>query len=189
MSTLKRCIDIIISLVAITILIIPWFIIYLLVKLSSPGDAIYFSDRVGLKNQIFKMAKFRTMYIEAPTIPTSLLPYPEEWITPIGKFLRKYSLDEIPQFWNILIGEMSLVGPRPALFNETDLIAKRTDAGVHEMVPGLTGWAQINGRDELSLDKKLQYDTDYMERQSTFLDLKIMFLTLAIVFHGKNVSH
>lgn len=188
-TLLKRCIDITFSLIALTIFAVPSLFICLGIKLTSPGDAIYCSGRVGLNNQIFKMVKFRTMYVDTPTLPTHLLRQPDAWITPIGKFLRKSSLDEIPQLWNVLIGQMSLVGPRPALFNQTDLIELRTTFGIHRLVPGLTGWAQINGRDELSLNEKVHYDQEYLEEQSTFFDIKIMLLTIVKVFFSKNVAH
>jgi O-antigen biosynthesis protein WbqP len=177
------------SLIALIIFSIPSLIIYLVIKITSPGDVIYISDRVGLNNQIFKMAKFRTMYVDSPVLPTHMLNQPDAWITPIGRFLRKFSLDEIPQLWNVLIGQMSLVGPRPALFNQTDLITMRTDKGIHKIPPGLTGWAQINGRDELSLNEKLKYDQEYLEKKSTFFDIKIIMLTFAKVVSSKNVSH
>ena len=188
-SILKRCVDITFSLISLIFFSIPFLIIYLGIKITSPGSAIYFSDRVGLNNKIFKMVKFRTMYINAPEVPSHLLGQPDSWITPFGKFLRKSSLDEIPQLWNVLIGQMSLVGPRPALFNQTDLIAMRTDKGIHQIPPGLTGWAQINGRDELPLHEKLKYDHEYLEQQSTFFDIKIILLTFIKVIFSKNVSH
>lgn len=189
MSILKRYTDITLSLVALIIFLIPSILIYFGIKLTSSGDAIYFSDRVGLNNQIFKMAKFRTMYVDTPVLPSHLLKQADSWITPIGKFLRKSSLDEIPQLWNVLAGQMSLVGPRPALFNQTDLIAKRTEMRIHQLLPGLTGWAQINGRDKLTLLEKLNYDKEYLEKCSIYFDLKIMFLTFVKVVFGKNISH
>jgi len=188
-SILKRTIDIAFSLFGLVIFSIPSLMIYLGIKLTSSGNAIYLSDRVGLNNKIFKMAKFRTMYAEAPVLPTHLLAQPDTWITPFGKFLRKFSLDEIPQLWNVLVGQMSLVGPRPALYNQTDLIEKRTAKGIHHLLPGLTGWAQINGRDELQLNEKLKYDQEYLEKKSIYFDLKIMLLTLIRVILTKNVSH
>lgn len=188
-SALKRCTDIIFSLIGLIFFSIPSLIIYLGIKITSSGGVIYFSDRVGLNNQIFKMAKFRTMYMDTPVLPSHLLSQPDSWITPIGKFLRKFSLDEIPQLWNVLIGQMSLVGPRPALFNQTDLIAMRTNLGIHYIPPGLTGWAQINGRDELPIHEKLKYDQEYFERQSFFFDIKIMLLTFVKIVFKKNVSH
>ncbi len=188
-SILKRAIDIVFSLLGLVIFAIPSLFIYLGIKLTSSGDAIYLSDRVGLNNKIFKMAKFRTMYVDAPVLPTHLLAQPDSWITPFGKFLRKSSLDEIPQLWNVLLGQMSLVGPRPALYNQTDLIKKRTAKGIHHLLPGLTGLAQINGRDELQLNEKLKFDQEYLEKKSIYLDLKIMLLTLLRVILVKNVSH
>lgn len=188
-SILKRTIDIAFSLFAIVILAVPSLMIYLGIRLTSSGDAIYFSDRVGLNNKIFKMAKFRTMYVGTPVLPSHLLVQPNSWVTPFGKFLRKSSLDEIPQLWNVLVGQMSLVGPRPALFNQTDLIEMRTAKGIHHLRPGLTGWAQINGRDELQLNEKLKYDQEYLEKKSIYFDVKIMFLTMLKVILKKNVSH
>jgi lipopolysaccharide/colanic/teichoic acid biosynthesis glycosyltransferase len=188
-SVLKRCFDISFSLIALILFSIPSLIVYLGIKITSPGGAIYFSDRVGFNNQIFKMAKFRTMYVDAPITPTHMLSQPDTWITPFGKFLRKSSLDEIPQLWNVLIGQMSIVGPRPALFNQADLIAMRTDKGVHHLLPGLTGWAQVNGRDGLSLHEKLKYDQEYLEKQSIFFDINIVLITFVKVVFFRNVSH
>lgn len=161
----------------------------LAVRLTSPGPVLYWSDRVGRHNAIFKMPKFRTMRTDTPAVATHLLGDPDRWLTPIGKFLRKSSLDELPQLLSILTGDMSFVGPRPALFNQDDLIGLRTEKGVHRLVPGLTGWAQINGRDELSIPDKVEFDTFYLHRQSFLLDMKILFLTFLKVVRSDGVAH
>jgi len=150
---------------------------------------MYWSDRIGRHNKTFRMPKFRSMRIDTPAVPTHLLQNPGQWLTPIGSFLRKTSLDELPQLWSILKGDMSFVGPRPALFNQNDLIALRTDTGVHELLPGLTGWAQINGRDELSIPQKVQLDAEYLDRRSLLFDLKILGMTASRVFLRDGVSH
>ena len=160
-----------------------------LVLLTSPGPALYWSDRVGRHNRIFKMPKFRSMRIDTPAVATHLLENPDQWLTPIGSFLRKTSLDELPQLWNILKGDMSFVGPRPALFNQDDLIALRTEAGVHALLPGLTGWAQVNGRDELPIPEKVKLDAEYMQKRSFGFDLWILWLTLLKVLRRDGVSH
>lgn len=160
-----------------------------LVILTSPGPAIYWSDRVGRQNQLFKMPKFRSMRIDTPAVATHLLSNPDQWLTPIGSFLRRSSLDELPQLWSILKGDMSFVGPRPALFNQDDLIKLRTEKGVHEVLPGLTGWAQINGRDEIPIPQKVQLDVEYVHRQSFFFDVKILWMTALKVFNRDGVSH
>ncbi|MDP4837889.1 MAG: sugar transferase, partial [Burkholderiales bacterium] len=154
-----------------------------LVILTSPGPALYWSDRVGRHNRLFKMPKFRSMRIDAPAVATHLLSNPDQWLTPIGSFLRRTSLDELPQLWSILKGDMSFVGPRPALFNQNDLIKLRTEKGVHEVLPGLTGWAQINGRDEVPISQKVQLDAEYVHRQSFLFDLKILWMTALKVFN------
>ena len=171
------------------IFLLPLCILVILVKLTSKGPAIYWSDRVGKGNRIFKMAKLRTMKVDAPVVATHLLADPKSVLTPIGGFLRKSSLDEIPQLWNILRGDMSFVGPRPALFNQDDLIALRTQCGVDSLVPGLTGWAQLNGRDELSIAEKVKFDHEYLQNQSFLFDLKILWLTGLQVIQAKGVSH
>ena len=159
-------------------MIMPMLLIALLIKLTSRGPVLYWSDRVGQDNRIFRMPKFRTMRRNTPDVATHLLRQPEQYLTPIGGLLRKTSLDELPQIWSILVGDMSLVGPRPALFNQNDLVALRTDLGVHHLVPGLTGWAQINGRDDLSLVEKVALDRAYRDCQSLGFDLRIIFQTL-----------
>lgn len=186
---MKRMFDLAVALVAAVFLALPILIVALAVRLTSPGPALYWSDRVGLHNSIFKMPKFRSMRIDTPAVATHLLQNPDRWLTPIGSFLRKFSLDELPQLWSILRGDMSFVGPRPALFNQDDLIALRTERGVHELVPGLTGWAQVNGRDELPIPQKVQLDAEYLRRRSFLFDLKILWMTAAKVVARDGVSH
>jgi O-antigen biosynthesis protein WbqP len=186
---MKRSFDLILSLVAIVIIALPMFVIALVVKLTSPGLVLYWSDRVGRHNRIFRMPKFRSMRTDTPAVATHLLENPDHCLTPIGSFLRKSSLDELPQLWSILKGDMSFVGPRPALFNQDDLIALRTRQGVHELMPGLTGWAQVNGRDELPIPQKVQFDVEYLQRRSLVFDLKILWLTALKVFVRDGVLH
>lgn len=186
---MKRVFDLIFASV-FGILALPLAIVLVAaIRATSPGPAMYWSDRVGQHNRIFKMPKFRTMRADTPAVATHLLVNPEKALTPIGSFLRKSSLDELPQLWSILKGDMSLVGPRPALFNQYDLIALRTQCGVDALVPGLTGWAQVNGRDELSLSEKVRFDLHYLEKQSFVLDLKIMCMTFVKVLRRAEVSH
>lgn len=187
--TLKRLFDLILSLFAGLILLLPILCIALVVRLSSPGPAVYWSDRVGKNNRIFKMPKFRSMRTDTPAVATHLLDNPDQWITPIGSFLRKSSLDELPQLWSIIKGDMSFVGPRPALFNQDDLIALRTEAGVDQLIPGLTGWAQVNGRDELPIPEKVKLDTEYLEKKSIVLDIKILWMTALKAVSSHGVSH
>jgi O-antigen biosynthesis protein WbqP len=186
---MKRLFDLILGVCAGLILLLPLIVVALAVRLTSNGPALYWSDRVGRNNQIFKMPKFRSMQVGTPAVATHLLGNPEAHLTPIGSFIRKSSLDELPQLWSILKGDMSFVGPRPALFNQYDLIELRTKAGVHELVPGLTGWAQINGRDELPIPAKVALDVEYLHRQSLLFDLKIILLTAWKVIHRDNVTH
>ena len=186
---MKRLFDLVVALVAVVFLALPIVMTALAVRLTSPGPALYWSDRVGRHNRIFKMPKFRSMRIDTPAVATHLLQNPEQWLTPIGSFLRKSSLDELPQLWSILKGDMSFVGPRPALFNQDDLIALRTEKGVHELVPGLTGWAQVNGRDELPIPQKVALDAEYLERRSLLFDMKILWLTALKVLTRDGVSH
>jgi O-antigen biosynthesis protein WbqP len=186
---LKRLFDVLVAAIAALILAIPMVIVALAVRLTSPGPAIYWSRRVGKDNSIFLMPKFRTMRTDTPVVATHLLTDPSRHLTPIGGFLRKSSLDELPQLWCILKGEMSLVGPRPALFNQDDLIAARTEAGVHALKPGLTGWAQVNGRDELEIPLKVAYDAEYLRGQSFMFDLRILILTALKVAGARGVSH
>ena len=186
---MKRLFDLILALSAISALLIPIIITAILVKMTSKGPALYWSDRVGTNNQLFKMPKFRSMKDGTQAVATHLLKDPRSALTPIGDFLRKSSLDEIPQLWSILIGDMSFVGPRPALFNQDDLITLRTEKGVHDLVPGLTGWAQINGRDELPIPQKVALDKEYFQKQSFCFDIKILWLTFLKVLHRDGVSH
>ena len=179
---MKRTFDIIFSLFCLIMLIIPIIIISIFIKTLTPGKVIYWSERVGIKNKLFLMPKFRTMKEDAPEIATDKLKNPNDYITKLGKFLRKTSLDELPQIWNILKGDMSFVGPRPALYNQYDLIKMRTNRGIHDLKPGLTGWAQINGRDNLSNEMKVNYDFEYLIKRNLFFDLKIIFLTFYKVF-------
>lgn len=186
---LKRLIDLIVSACTAFVLAIPMAIIAIAVRMTSPGPALYWSKRIGKDNCIFLMPKFRTMRTDTPVVATHLLSDPSRHLTPIGGFLRKSSLDELPQLWCILKGEMSLVGPRPALFNQGDLIEARTQTGVHTLLPGLTGWAQVNGRDELEIPLKVAYDAEYLQRQGLMFDLRILVLTALKVAGAKGVSH
>ena len=186
---MKRLIDLVLALIAASLLLVPIVVVAVLVKLTSKGPALYWSNRVGMYNTIFKMPKFRSMKIKTPAVATHLLLDPGIVLTPVGDFLRKNSLDELPQLWCILKGEMSFVGPRPALFNQYDLILLRTEKGVDKVVPGLTGWAQVNGRDELPIPEKVVLDVEYMERQSFWFDMKILWLTVLKVVRRDGVSH
>jgi O-antigen biosynthesis protein WbqP len=187
--TLKRLFDCTYSFVAFIVFAIPMMITSLAVKLTSSGSILYWSDRVGRENRIFKMPKFRTMRTDTPAVATHLLDDPDRWLSPIGKFLRKSSIDEFPQLFSILVGDMSFVGPRPALFNQDDLIALRTEKGVHKLTPGLTGWAQINGRDELPIPVKVDFDVWYLQHRSFWLDLKIIVMTFVKVVKKEGVTH
>ena len=186
---IKQFFDYSVSLFFLLFLLLPFFLIGIVVHITSFGSTFYWSNRVGYNNEIFKMPKFRTMRIDTPAVATHLLENPDQFLTPIGGFLRKTSLDELPQLWSILKGDMSFVGPRPALFNQDDLIALRTEKGVHKLVPGLTGWAQVNGRDELPIPEKVALDVEYMERQSFWFDLKILWMTFLKVLRRDGVSH
>jgi O-antigen biosynthesis protein WbqP len=185
----KRSFDLLLGIVAALVLALPIVVIALLVRLTSPGPALYWSDRVGKGNRVFRMPKFRSMRVGTPVVATHLLQDPQGYLTPIGSFLRKSSLDELPQLWNIVKGEMSFVGPRPALFNQEGLIALRTKYAVHELLPGLTGWAQVNGRDELPIPEKVKLDVEYLHRQSLGFDLYILWLTFVKVVQRDGVSH
>jgi len=185
----KRLFDIASAFFLIFFFFIPIIIIFFAIKLASKGPAFYWSDRVGKSNVIFKMPKFRTMRIDTPAVATHLLSNPDQYLTSIGKFLRKSSLDELPQLFSILKGDMSFVGPRPALFNQDDLVALRTEKGIHVLIPGLTGWAQINGRDELPIPVKVQFDEYYLQHRSFFLDLRILFMTFVKVVRREGVTH
>jgi len=186
---MKRLVDLSLTLLAVLLVLLPAIMVFILVKLTSKGPALYWSDRMGKNNTIFRMPKFRSMSVDAPAVATHLLADPKSMLTPIGDFLRKSSLDEMPQLWSILKGDMSFVGPRPALFNQGDLIALRTQKGVHILVPGLTGWAQINGRDELSIPQKVDLDTEYLRHKSLWMDIKIIWLTFMKVLKKDGVSH
>lgn len=186
---MKRQFDLLLAIFAVPVLSVPVLVVALAVRLTSAGPALYWSDRVGRTNQLFKMPKFRSMHVGTPPVATHLLADPDAWLTPIGSFLRKSSLDELPQLWSILVGDMSFVGPRPALFNQHDLIALRTEQGVHLLLPGLTGWAQINGRDELPILDKVELDVVYLHRQSLAFDIRILWLTLVKVLRRDGVSH
>ena len=186
---MKRAFDLCVALVAAIILLLPIALLALTVRMTSSGPALYWSDRVGRHNRIFRMPKFRSMRVDTPAVATHLLGNPQGYLTPIGSLLRKSSLDELPQLWSILVGDMSFVGPRPALFNQQDLIALRTEQGVHTLVPGLTGWAQVNGRDELPIAEKVKLDTVYLQRQSLWFDLGILWLTFIKVLKRDGVSH
>lgn len=186
---MKRLFDLLLSAIAAIILLIPCVVVACMVKLTSPGPVLYWSDRVGRHNRIFKMPKFRSMRVGTPAVATHLLSNPQSHLTPIGSFLRKSSLDELPQLWSIIRGDMSFVGPRPALYNQEDLIALRTQHGVHTLLPGLTGWAQINGRDEIPIPDKVALDKEYMQRQSLVFDVRIIFLTAMRVIMRSDVSH
>jgi O-antigen biosynthesis protein WbqP len=186
---MKRSFDLVAALVAAVFLALPMICIGLAIRFTSPGPALYWSNRVGRNNRIFKMPKFRTMRNESPALATHLLTDPGLWLTPIGSLLRRSSIDEFPQLWSILIGDMSFVGPRPALFNQDDLIALREKKGVHKLTPGLTGWAQVNGRDELSITQKVQLDEEYLQRRSFLFDLRILSMTVVKVLARDRVSH
>lgn len=185
---MKRLFDFLMSLIAIIVLSPVILITALAVKFTSPGPILFKQRRIGKDNVEFEIYKFRTMRIDTPNVPTHLLENPEQWITPVGKFLRKTSLDELPQLFNILKGEMSIVGPRPALYNQVDLRDMRTEANVHKLVPGLTGWAQINGRDEIPLSLKVKLDKEYLDRKSFLFDIKIIFMTVLSVAKSEGVQ-
>ena len=186
---MKRLFDVVFSVILLLILLIPMVLIAIVVKVTSEGEVLYWSDRVGKNNIVFKMPKFRSMLADTPALATHLLDNPQSNLTPIGNFLRKYSLDEFPQLWSILKGDMSFVGPRPALFNQDDLIKLRLAQGVDKISPGLTGWAQINGRDELPIPEKVKMDAEYLQRQSFLFDLKILWLTFLKVIKKDGISH
>ena len=186
---MKRAFDFLLAVVASVVFLAPVLLIALAVRLTSPGPIIYWSDRVGRFNRIFRMPKFRSMRIDTPAVATHLLGNPDRYLTPIGSFLRKSSLDELPQLWCILKGDMSFVGPRPALYNQQDLIGLRTQSGVDVLLPGLTGWAQINGRDELPIPDKVKLDVEYLKKRSFLFDFRILFLTFIKVVRRDGVAH
>ena len=186
---MKRIIDILLSVGILIILLLPILLIALLVRFTSNGKTLYWSDRVGKNGVLFRMPKFRTMQVDTPTVATHLMTNPNAFLSPIGAFLRRFSLDELPQLFSILKGDMSFVGPRPALFNQEDLIALRTEKGVDKLLPGITGWAQVNGRDELSIPDKVALDVEYLNRQSFWFDIKILWMTFLKVMKSDGVSH
>lgn len=186
---MKRLCDLVCGLLGAICLAFPILLITVAVLFTSPGPALYWSYRIGRRNASFRMPKFRSMRIDTPEVASHMLANPADYLTPIGSFLRRTSLDELPQLWCIIKGDMSLVGPRPALFNQSDLIALRTDAGVHELLPGLTGWAQVNGRDELAIADKVKLDAEYLQKRSLGFDLWILWLTLLKVVRRDGISH
>ncbi|MFW8600748.1 sugar transferase [Desulfobacterota bacterium M19] len=186
---MKRSFDIFLSCLLLIVFSLPFLLVALIVKITSKGPALYASDRIGINNSIFKMYKFRTMRIDTPAVATHLMENPGQYLTPVGRFLRKSSLDELPQLFNILKGDMSFVGPRPALFNQHDLIELRTKKGIHTLEPGLTGWAQINGRDELPIPVKVNFDEYYYQNRSFPLDMRILLMTLFKVMRHEGVDH
>jgi len=188
-KVVKRIFDVVSAVILLLILIIPMLIISLLIKLTSKGPVLYWSDRPGRNNRVFQMPKFRTMWINTPAVATHLLENPNKYLTPIGPFLRKLSLDELPQLRSVLRGDMSFVGPRPALYNQDDLIALRTEKGIHNITPGITGWAQVNGRDDLPIPIKVGYDEYYLKNRSLFFDIKILFLTFFKTVKSEGVQH
>jgi O-antigen biosynthesis protein WbqP len=186
---MKRISDVLLSLLLLSILSIPMILIALIVKLTSKGPSLYWSDRVGINNTLFKMPKFRTMRLDTPEMATHLMEDPDRYLTSVGSFLRKFSLDELPQLWSILKGDMSIIGPRPALYNQDDLIELRSKKGIHRIVPGVTGWAQVNGRDDIPIPLKVEYDEYYMNHKSMILDLKIAWMTFVNVLRKKGIKH
>ena len=186
---MKRLFDLILATVLIIVLSMPMLFIMLAIRLTSKGPALYWSDRIGFDNSIYKMPKFRSMRIDTPQVATHLMSNPDKFLSPIGGFFRQTSLDELPQLFSILKGHMSFVGPRPALFNQNDLIALRSENGLDKLLPGLTGWAQVNGRDDLSIPEKVMLEVEYMKKKSFWFDLKILWLTFLEVIQGKHVSH
>ena len=186
---MKRIFDLIFGIIILIIFFIPILLISLLIKLDTNGPIIYYSDRIGRYNKIFKMPKFRTMVINSPQVASDKLLDPDKYLTKIGKLLRKFSLDEIPQIFNVITGSMSIVGPRPALYNQKTLITKRTKLGIEKLKPGITGLAQVSGRDQISLEEKISYDFEYLKKNSLFYDIKIIFRTIVVVCKGRDVSH
>jgi O-antigen biosynthesis protein WbqP len=189
MSLIKRGFDVFASLVSLVALSPLLLILAVVIKGTSKGPVIYWSKRVGRDNRPFEMPKFRSMRIDTPQLPTHLLANPQDYLSPVGSFLRRTSLDELPQLWSILVGDLSFVGPRPALFNQDDLVALRTERGIHVLVPGLTGWAQINGRDELPIPVKVQFDYEYLQKRSFYKDLQIIGLTIGKVIRSEGIKH
>lgn len=186
---LKRFFDLALAGFLLCLLSVPIFVVGLMVKLTSKGPVLYWSDRVGRNNEIFKMPKFRTMLVDTPAVATHLMKNPDAYLTPIGSFLRKFSLDELPQLYSILKGDISFVGPRPALYNQDDLIALRTKKGIDKLIPGITGWAQVNGRDDLPIPVKVEFDEYYLKNRSFLFDMKILWMTLVKVVRREGVTH
>jgi len=186
---MKRLFDLILAIILVIVLLLPMLLIMLAIRLTSKGPALYWSDRIGFDNSTFKMPKFRSMRLDTPQVATHLMRSPDKFLSPIGRFLRKTSLDELPQLLSILKGDMSFVGPRPALYNQEDLITLRSDYGLHKLLPGLTGWAQVNGRDNLSIPEKVMLEVEYMNKKSFWFDLKILWFTFLKVINRKGVSH
>ena len=186
---MKRVFDLVIAGFSLCILSVPFIAVALMVKLTSEGPVLYWSDRVGINNSIFRMPKFRTMRVDTPAVATHLMRNPDIYLTSVGSFLRKYSLDELPQLYSILKGDISFVGPRPALYNQYDLIELRTAKGIHRLIPGITGWAQVNGRDELPIPAKVEFDEHYLKNRSFLLDFKILLMTLMKVVRREGVAH
>ena len=186
---MKRLFDLFLSCILLILLAIPMLLIVIAIRLTSKGPSLYWSDRIGKNNVIFQMAKFRSMRVETPSMATHLMTEPDAFLTPIGGFLRRNSFDELPQIISILKGDMSFVGPRPALYNQDDLILLRTEKGLNQLLPGLTGWAQVNGRDELSIPEKVKLDVEYMHKKSFWFDLKILWMTFLKVINSQGISH
>ncbi|PKN76279.1 MAG: lipid carrier--UDP-N-acetylgalactosaminyltransferase [Deltaproteobacteria bacterium HGW-Deltaproteobacteria-10] len=186
---MKRLCDVLLGLLLLCFLSIPMILIALFVKLTSKGPALYWSDRVGINNTIFRMPKFRTMRFDTPEMATHLMDDPDRYLTSVGSFLRKFSLDELPQLWSVLKGDMSFIGPRPALYNQDDLVELRSKRGIHRLVPGVTGWAQVNGRDDIPIPLKVEYDAYYMKNKSIILDLKIVWMTAVNVLGKRGIKH
>jgi O-antigen biosynthesis protein WbqP len=186
---MKRFFDTFVALISLIILCIPMLFIALLIKLTSKGPMLHWSDRIGINNTVFKMPKFRTMCLDAPAVATHLLDNPKEFLIHCGSFLRRFSLDEFPQLWSVLKGDMSFIGPRPALYNQDDLVELRTKKGIDKLMPGITGWAQVNGRDNISIPLKVEYDEYYMKNKSFFLNLKILYMTFLKVIRAEGVKH
>ncbi len=186
---MSRGLNLLLGLILGALLVLPVFLLALLIRLTSPGPALHWSFRVGRNNVKFYMPKLRTMYMDAPDVATHLFEKPDKYITQIGRILRKTSLDELPQFWSVIKGDMALVGPRPALHNQYDLIELRAEYGIQKLTPGITGWAQIQGRDELSIPDKTKLELYYLENRSLYFDLKILWMTLLSIIIGKGVSH
>ena len=186
---MKRIFDTVLVFFILAVLVIPIIALLIVVCFTSSGPILYWSDRVGMHGKIFRMPKFRTMKVGTPVVATHLLHNPENYLTPVGSFLRRYSLDELPQLWSIIIGDMSFVGPRPALFNQSDLINARTQNGIDQLIPGLTGWAQVNGRDDLSIADKVRCELEYLQKRSFWFDIKILALTFFKVAKTSGISH